>query len=135
MSEILYHFTAAHLLDGIKNEGLTLGFVPLQLSPPKFRRGLQWLTINSEWDQSWNGGSGLLNYSRTAYRLTVSLPNHRTDKLHRWLDYGKIMVPARMFETLNAYGDPQNWFLHFGPIPPRYIAEITPNPNTEGIAA
>lgn len=78
-SKKLYHFCAGFCVDSIKELGLILGICPVDLGDKvKFIPKCQWLTSNPDpQKQSW-ATSHTLNYSRTAYRLTVVIPrNHR----------------------------------------------------------
>jgi len=119
----LYHFTAAHLIEKIKREGLTKGMVPVTTHPPRFLTGLQWLTADGEFDQAWCAQKILVPYDRNAYRITVKVPKkHRKNVLH-WLmvcDVNKF--PAAV--ELNRYGDPENWRIYRGFIRPGWFREI-----------
>ncbi len=131
----LYHFTPEWMLPGIKKEGLTKGVLVTQFKPPKFKTGYQWLTINGDWNQSWNAGS-TLPYDRTEIRLTVKIPD--IHKIIKWTTGGRTLINPGIFEALSCYGDPDNWYLYFGKIKPKWIKQIDKNesrtiPNQTGI--
>lgn len=132
----LYHFTAAHLLDKIKIEGLTLGVIPVRFRPVKFLRPYQWLTSNPNWNQSWTDETGSIGYPRNVYRLTINIPGKARRNLHNWIRFGELNVPSNVLDTLNAYGDPENWHVFSGKINPSWVVEIVQNPSmTREIAA
>lgn len=119
----LYHFTSRHHIRGCLHQGLRLGMVPLSIDPPKVLGGYQWLTSNPDRAQSWNEGSSL-PYDRTAYRLTVRVPDSERHRLYEWLSVGPLLVPPPMLADLNAYGDPDNWWLFDGFVPPGWLEDV-----------
>ncbi len=132
----LYHFAAAHMLDGIRAEGLTRGCIPRFGSEGKsvaMRLGWQWLTTNPAWEQSWNT-CVMVPYSRTAYRIEVCIPKSARARLNRWLgicdEYGPWTV-----DILNVGYTPEEWFVFDGRIPPAWFRSVERNPNkSEGAA-
>lgn len=122
----LYHFTANRFLPAIRAEGLTRGFLPLSITPPRVRPGYPWLTTNPDWGQEWAEGTGVLPYRRNEVRLSIDIPEARRRDVIHWLIEGPMLSPA--YQDLSAFGDPQNWRLWHGVIPPEWIAAVEFNP-------
>lgn len=119
----LYHFTSSLHVDGCLKNGIIKGVIPIYkggkygLIP-----GFQWLTSNPEFHQEWaNTEYTTLPYDRTEYRLTVVIPKAARDRLFRWLD---ICDKLPIDEAMNAYGDPENWFVFQGRIKPGWIRRV-----------
>lgn len=68
----LYHFTNRMFLFGIMKEVIRLGMIPVSMKP-EFVTGYQWLTVNPDFQQSWNGRV-LVKYDRAEIRLTIEVP-------------------------------------------------------------
>ena len=86
-------------------------------------RGHQWLT--SEPDpkkQSW-ATSVMIPYSRTAYRLTVLVPNRLTKNLHnsRWL---RRALGNENAHIIDNWEGSEKWLVYAGMIPPRWIVKV-----------
>lgn len=120
----LYHFCAGKFLPGIKKQGLKYGRIPFSGDGKSIDllSGYQWLTSNPEFQQTWNEGSHL-PYDRTEYRLTIILPTAVRFSLIKWTDYNKD-YPNALFDTLNAFGDFDNWYLFKGVVIPYWIADV-----------
>ena len=119
----LYHFTSPLHVDGCLKNGIIKGVIPIYkdgkygLIP-----GYQWLTSNPKFHQEWaNTEYTTLPYDRTAYRLTVVIPKAARDRLFRWFD---ICDKLPIDEAMNAYGDPENWFVFQGRIKPGWIRRV-----------
>lgn len=123
----LYHFCADWMLEDIKRQGLTEGKLVINMNPIRFMSNYQWLTLNPDFNQSWNEHSSL-PYDRTANRLKVEIPDRPARYLYAWLANGEKMAGKEMFETLSAYGDPENWFVFRGQVKPEWIKEIRKKP-------
>jgi len=120
----LYHFTSPRHVGSIQREGITRGVLPLRVDPPyEGRSGFQWLTANPDPDQSWNEGS-TLPYDRTAWRLMIGVPEAAADRLHWWPIWGPVAVPLDVYRTLSEFGDPENWYVFAGRIPPDWIIDV-----------
>ena len=119
----LWHFTSPHHVEGCRRYGLRLGMVPVSLDPPRLLRGYQWLTSNPDRAQSWTEGS-TLPYDRTAFRLTIRIPRSHRGHVRRWTEVGPLLVAADTLATLNEFGDPENWWLYVGAVPPRWIERV-----------
>ncbi len=119
----LYHFTSPIHVEGCIKEGINKGSIPLYKDG---RYGLlpgwQWLTSNPDFNQQWaNTEFSTLPYDRTAHRLTIVIPKTAKNRLHKWLDIcGKLPID----QHLNAYGDPDNWYVFQGRIKPGWIRQV-----------
>ena len=119
----LYHFTSALHVEGCIKEGINKGSIPLYKNG-KFGLlpGWQWLTESPDFKQVWaNTEFTTLPYDRTAFRLTVIIPKTAQKQLFRWLD---ICNKFPIDRHLNAYGDPENWFVFQGRIKPGWIRQV-----------
>lgn len=119
----LYHFTSPLHVDGCKKEGICKGSIPLyQNKRFGLLPGWQWLTTNPSFNQEWaNTEFSTLPYDRTAFRLTVVIPKTAKKYLHRWLDiHDKFPTDS----CLNAFGDPENWYVFKGRIKPGWIRKV-----------
>jgi hypothetical protein len=129
----LYHFTSnLHLWSVLKN-GLISGVIPTNVisGVVSFEINCQWLTKNGCFNQSWNE-STTLSYNRTANRLTIEIPLAYTVNLIKWTDYCKTPTNNAQKETfriLNSDGDPENWYIYKGHIPPEWITEVVKGNN------
>jgi hypothetical protein len=121
---ILYHFCPAHLLDGIRKNGLTLGAFPLiDEKHTKLIKGLQWLTKEPDTSkQSWATRERVF-YSRTAYRLTVDIPLNRTRKLMRATAFVEDFKPVYQ-KVVTEWEGHESWFIYRGDIPKKWIKKI-----------
>lgn len=123
---ILYHFTAARLVERIKREGITLGGVlDIVKGQTVIRRGHLWLTVNANfYDQEWNSMETIL-YDRAEFRITVEVPTAEAHKVINWVEFcNNGGVHKEVSRTLNALGDPENWRLFKGAIPPAWFTAI-----------
>lgn len=117
----LYHFCAAHMKNSILANGLTEGKFPhwegnnLQPIPR-----CQWLTADpNPRNQSW-ATQHVIDYSRTAYRLTVNIPDSYRKKLFRALDFVRDM-PIEDHQLVNGWPGGENWYIYCGNIPAKWI--------------
>lgn len=131
----LYHFTAAHLLKPILEEGLTQGVTPAQRGIDTVCiTGTQWLTTRLNFEQDWyNPRRCKLPYDRTAFRLTIEIPLAHRFHLFTWekfylnhmLPHGLTRIPlAHDSESCN----PDWWRVFVGNIHPLWIKNFHPNP-------
>ena len=117
---VLYHFCAAHMIPSIMKHGLTLGQWPrigeLHKNWPK----CQWLTKDpNPKNQSW-ATRRLVSYSRTAYRLTVKIPDSHHRKCVKATDYIKDL-PDYEHSLITEWDGSENWYVYTGNIPPKWI--------------
>lgn len=118
----LYHFCAAHMVASILKNGLTLGqctiFYPMG---EKLIPKCQWLTSESDPEkQSW-ATARLIQYSRTAYRLTIEIPYQAQRKLHRAADF-IMQYPLEARGLVIGWEGSENWYIFKGIVPPEWIA-------------
>lgn len=120
----LYHFCAAQDVESIKRQGLTLGMCPVVTDYGiKFIKKCQWLTkdMNPE-AQNW-ATSHVLNYSRTAYRLTVVISGKHIKKLISATEFAKEL-PKVAQQVVTEWPGSENWYIYRGKILPQWIKEI-----------
>jgi len=124
MPKTLYHFTSPRHIHSVLDEGLTMGHIPISLDPPRLRSGYQWLTRDKSFDQAWNSMTNL-DYDRTAYRLTIEIPNIAMGKLIDWTSNYEGLVEPHAWKSLNAGGHPNQWVLFKGVIRPQWFVDVT----------
>src|SRR4051812_18140305 len=113
MSQVLYHFTAAHCIEKIRRQGLTKGALPWDLDQhgnPTFRHPFQWLTTNANFGQPWCL-LGELPFSRNAWRITVCVPTTHEKQVLSWPELCRRCQPQSAEELNRTGGDVQNWRL------------------------
>ena len=118
---VLYHFCAKCFLPGILRDGLTKGGTPIiEDGMMRLQMGHQWLTAEKDHrKQSWNTHN-LISYSRTAVRLTVSIPDSYRKKLVKAADLVKTLPPDGRY-IINDYAGSEAWYIYKGRIPPKWI--------------
>jgi len=126
--KLLYHFTSRHHINGCIREGLTRGAIPLSVDPPKLIPGFQWLTQNKSFEQEWCK-YGTLPYSRNDYRITIKIQKNKRASLIKWLLLCKEEQFKFAARFLNSFGDPQNWYLFYGIVKPKWFREVLENPS------
>ena len=116
-----YHFCAAHMVSDVMQCGLTLGAYPLiGGSELQFIPKCQWLTAEPDPDkQSW-ATSRLIAYSRTAYRLTVKIPDSYKKKIVRAAGFVKEL-PVEHQGIVTDWDGSDKWYIFKGNIPPKWI--------------
>ena len=113
------------MLGNIKEEGLTRGYIPfITKGKIKLLKNSQWLTLNPDFDQSWERHS-TLPYRRNAFRITIKVPKSAKENLIKWLDLCKHEKFEETANVLNEYGDPENWYIFFGKVKTSWFREIT----------
>jgi hypothetical protein len=122
----VYHFTARHRLEPVFRYGLTKGLTPV-IDGGKAGRipGYQWLTKNPGFRQTWNEAS-LLPFDRTAYRIEIVIPRSAKRQLLPWPQW-KTELGERMIPGFDVHGDPKNWLIFKGTVPPAWFRTITAN--------
>lgn len=119
----LYHFTAERFVSPILKQGITRGVMVKTFKPLTFLFNKQWLTKNPYFKQDWAIGSGILPYKRNEVRLTVKIPFENYDLCKPWTQM-QFLTPD-VAKQLSAYGDPENWWIYQGEIPPKWIVKVT----------
>jgi len=118
---ILYHFCAAQDVGAILREGITKGVTPVWKGDElRFLENTQWLTEEKDpARQSWNT-QHVVNYSRTAYRLTVSIPHSHRKKLIVATEFVKAL-PEENASLTADYPGSEHWYVFRGRILPEWI--------------
>jgi hypothetical protein len=137
----LYHFTAAHCLRQILEQGLTHGHTPVIINRPgvprrmAFISGTQWMTTDKSFIQDWHAPIGVhhLPYDRNAFRLTLEIPNAQRSHTFTWDDFYKTHMKPRGFEKLARFDDkrfcnPDLWRIFVGNVHPLWIKNFLENP-------
>lgn len=117
-----YHFTARRFVDSIKRMGLTRGKLLKNYSPIEITDGYQWITTNSDWNQEWAVGTGMLPYKRNEVRLTIKIPKTSLSDCIPWSRL-RFLIPNTA-DILGSRGDPENWWVFDGRIKPSWIVKF-----------
>ncbi len=121
----LYHFAPEHLLENIMKQGLTDGVLPNFLPSGQviFHKPIQWLTSDPGFEnQSW-ATKELIDYDRTAVRLTVKIPKSSRKQL--WGAHEMLpSLPAGSRQLITDWPGSEDWYLFFGKIPRGWIREV-----------
>ncbi len=135
----LFHFCSrAHLAGIVASKSICKGRVPLEIIGGAVRGlgpsrrnpgGVQWLTSNDDWNQSWTLGHHKANlpFRRTERRITIIIPTPHIPKVVPWPVFCQKHAPSSM-EHQNFQTDWTNWSLFFGPIPTSWFLAIDNNP-------
>jgi len=117
----IYHFCTGSMKDSILREGLTQGGFPIFSEEGcEVLLRYQWLTTEQDpQKQSW-ATQNMINYSRTEYRLTISIPDSYHKKLIRAVDFVKGM-PEKAQEIVTKWAGSEKWYVYHGIIPPKWI--------------
>ncbi len=119
---ILYHFCANRHIRNILHKGICIGGVT-EILPTGYvvHSGWIWLTLNGNpKEQTWDGGL-LIRYSRTAWRLTVSIPDNKLERLY---DRQRITGLYPGANTLFAgFRGAEDWRIFKGAIPAKWIIQ------------
>ena len=117
-------FCGEKFVKSIRHDGLNVGMVCV---PGKrglvIYRGWIWLTLDKNAaNQSW-ATRILIPYSRTAWRVTVDIPD---SYLHRLFDRKMLqgMIPGSG-ALFDGWPGNESWRVYHGTIPPSWITEIT----------
>jgi hypothetical protein len=113
----LFHFTRREYLSSILATGLDKGDVPLNT-----QEGVQGISLTADADaspriQAWSW----IVPEKLRYRLTVQL--EPSERLMKWRYVPDTIRMDRAFWK-KLCGDPYQWWVYFGCIPPTSIAEI-----------
>ena len=120
----LYHFTALRFKKNIEKHGLRIGGIPQTVVPPRIDWGWVWLTQSPDFKQSWNS-MFMIKYDRAAVRFDVAIPDSEKGNLVKWTDGGKLLTEPATYRDLTRFGDPENWFVFRGKIPPSWFVSIS----------
>lgn len=119
----LYHFCGEKFVKSIRHDGLKVGMVCV---PGKrgleVYRGWIWLTLDGDaQNQSW-ATRILIPYSRTAWRVTVDIPDAY---LHRLADRKMLqtIIPGSGV-LFDGWPGSESWRVYHGTIPPSWVTDI-----------
>lgn len=125
---IFYHYTAKHLLPGIKKEGLTKGRTPRkteELDKFFFVSGIQWITKDGNpYNQRWGDSKQRLGYDRNEVLIKINIPKNKIEKVFP-MEYicdelGEFMMPG-----FNDFPEEtKDWYCYAGNIPKEWIERI-----------
>ncbi len=133
----LYHFCAPQFLEGIQRRGLTLGRTPFYQAGNKiaFLAKTQWMTVNPEFKQTWNGMSRL-RYDRTAFRLTFVIPKSAQKHILTWPDLKERLVSkfgeSCILPDFESGHDAENWRIFMGRVKPGWLRSVTAKIDADG---
>lgn len=116
----IYHFCASRHVKKILREGLTVGMVCVPVHTGYIAyTGYTWLTLDPEpTRQSW-ATRNAIKYSRTAYRLTITIP---ASEEHRVMDQAEVEDRFPGSGVLfKGWGGSENWRVFRGSIPKEWI--------------
>lgn len=122
---ILYHFCANKHIKAIHHKGLTIGAVVV-MHPFgwEMHSGWIWLTMDPDpKHQSW-ATSKLIGYSRTAWRLTIEIPDAIIgDRLY---DRARLtaLYPETEEQLFEGWPGSDDWRIWHGTIPPKWITKF-----------
>ena len=118
---VLYHFCAKRFLPGILRDGVTLGGTPIiEGGMMRHQMGHQWLTAEEDPRKQSRNTHNLISCSRTAVRLTVSIPDSYRKKLVKATDLVKTLPPEGRY-IITDYAGSEAWYIYKGRIPPKWI--------------
>lgn len=119
----LYHFCSEKHVRKIKAEGLRLGAVAVwRKHNLRIYEGYNWLTLDGDPQaQSW-ATTELIRYRRTAWRLTVEIPDEECDRLMDEEALEAHIPGSRVLFT--GWPGSENWRVYKGFIPPGWIKKI-----------
>lgn len=119
---ILYHFCANRHIKNILHKGICIGGVT-EILPTGYvvHSGWIWLTLNGNpKEQTWDGGL-LIRYSRTAWRLTIDIPDKMLNNLY---DKAKLLAIYPASEPLfSGHPESEAWRVFKGAIPATWIIQ------------
>lgn len=119
----LYHFCAEKYVGQIIRQGLTIGMVT-EPTPTGYRmhNGYIWLTTDPDpTQQSW-ATRIKVKYSRTAYRLTVEIPDEECVRVHDRAQLRKIFPSCDVL--FKHWPRSENWRVFRGMIPKEWIVKV-----------
>jgi hypothetical protein len=125
----LYHFCAPQFLEGIQQRGLTLGRTPFYEEGGKtaFLARTQWMTVNPEFKQAWNGMVAL-RYDRTAFRLTFVIPKSAQKHILTWPELKNRLIrnfgEGCILRDFESGQDTENWRIFVGRVKPGWLRRV-----------
>ena len=122
----LYHFAPAHMVDGIIAGGLTKGATPGLNSYGGlvgFITDTQWLTKESDFNKQAWATQKLIDYDRTAYRLSVVIPITHYNNLYDMDKFLKYIIQDGTKTMIRETPGNKDWYVYLGKIPADWIKE------------
>lgn len=118
----LYHFCADKHVKSILRQGLTIGAVAEPTHKGfVLRYGYIWLTLDGDpAHQSW-ATKHAISYSRTAWRLTIEMPEGEALKL-----FDRYSLPLRFpgtYRLFDGWPGSEDWRVYHGMIPKQWITK------------
>lgn len=116
----LYHFCADRHIKSILRTGIATGGLT-EITPCGYvvHSGWVWLTIDPDpRRQSW-ATRNVIRYSRTAWRLTIEIPNDELCQLYNRKRIREIYPSADLL--FSGWSGSDNWRIFRGSIPREYI--------------
>jgi hypothetical protein len=126
----VYHFTASHLLPGIKKNGLTKGKTPVMQGNGVlgFLDHQQWLTTDGNPINISVLDAGTFFYSRRAVKIKIVIPASFVKNL---VSFDKVVEDINNMENCSALPgfddfkeETSSWYIYKGDIPRIWIREI-----------
>lgn len=125
----LYHFCANKNIKSILRNGLSVGGLT-EITPWGYIVHSGWIWLTTDPDparQSW-ATRNVVRYSRTAWRLTIEIPDDELDQLYD-RDRIRALYPSAAL-LFSGWSGSENWRVYHGIIPHGYIKA---SDNMEGI--
>lgn len=119
----IYHFCAARHVKKIVRQGLIIGGVATFGKTGYYAHtGYTWLTFDGDPKrQSW-ATRITIPYSRTAYRLTVEIPEEETGNIMDKEALEKHLPGSKLL--FEGWKGSENWRVYHGLIPPEWIKKV-----------
>ena len=125
MKNIFYHYTAKQFIQGIKQEGLTLGKTPIiRNGVLSFLSNTQWISKDGDPENQLWAIPVSISYTRREYRLKINIPKPFLKNIISMTDFMEKYSEI-LFDGFNDYPEEtEKWFIYNGHIPSRWIEQI-----------
>lgn len=129
MKNTFYHYTAKHLIPGIKKEGLTKGVTPIRTQKQgidrlSFLTSTQWLTISRDpREQDWAIGVST-PYSRNEARIKINIPNPYMKNVVAFDAFCKMCKDYLWPDFDYDKQITKDWYVFLGNIPKQWIERV-----------
>lgn len=115
-----YHFCADKHVKKILRQGLTIGALT-EPTPQGYIIHIGWIWLTTDPDpnnQSWNTMNAI-NYSRTAWRLTVDIPDSERKRIYSRFGIASVYPACDML--FKGFKGSESWRVYHGMIPKEWI--------------